>query len=112
MALSLWFEPTRSIENAMDERRGPYSGQVTHVPCRTCRTPVLLEAAKMTLTATHAELRCPRCDALVRVRRSDKQMELDGIWTIACYAEEWEPASDPEPDPAPKRFFRAKRTSA
>ena len=104
--------PPQSIENVMDERRGPYTGQVTHVPCRTCRTPVLLEAARMTLTATHAELRCPRCDALVRVRRSDKETELDGIWTIACYAEEWEPLPDPEPAPEPKRFFRAKRTSA
>jgi hypothetical protein len=107
---TLTVRPSLPIEEVMDERRGHYSGQVTHVPCRTCSSPVLLEAARMTLTSTHAELRCPKCDAPVRVRRADKEKELDGIWTIACYAEEWQPLV--EPDPEPKRFLRGKRSSA
>jgi len=86
----------------MEERRGPLSGQVTHVKCRTCEAHVLLDPAKMVLKATHAELRCPKCDALVMVRQTDVDKTLEGIWSIACYADD----AEPEPAPAKHRFLR------
>jgi hypothetical protein len=73
----------------MEERRGRHSGQVTHVHCRTCDAPVLLDPAKMERKADHAELCCPGCGAAVHVRCTDiDRPRPEGIWSIRAYAEE------------------------
>ena len=79
----------------MEERRGPHSGQVTHVNCRRCHAPVLLDPDKMERKADHVELRCPHCGAQVPVRFTDiDRARPEGIWSIGCYAEE--PGTEPE----------------
>jgi hypothetical protein len=84
----------------MDERRGPDSGQVTHVRCPTCSAPVLLDPVRMELRATHAILRCTECGGEVPVRTTDiDRLAPQGIWAIASYAE----ASGREPPEKPKR---------
>ncbi|HZQ56518.1 MAG TPA: hypothetical protein VFA84_00700 [Acidimicrobiales bacterium] len=71
----------------MSERRGRGSGHVTHVRCRACDVPVLLDPNAMVLKEAHAELRCPACGAVVPVRRNDAyRRPPDGIWGIASYS--------------------------
>jgi hypothetical protein len=89
----------------VEERRGRRSGQVSHVDCRRCHDPVLLDPAKMERKADHVELRCPHCDAVVPIRVTDMDRPApEGVWAIGCYAEE----SPSEPEPV-GGFFRRHR---
>jgi hypothetical protein len=53
------------------ERRNRGSGQVTHVACRNCSAPVLLDPTRIRAKAARVELRCPACGAPVPVRHDD-----------------------------------------
>jgi endogenous inhibitor of DNA gyrase (YacG/DUF329 family) len=91
----------RSAPTATDlivmERRRPGPAASTHVKCPHCQTMVLLDPAKMHLRDIGAELPCPRCGSHVPARRSDAfGSGPDGIWTLACYADD---GSDEEPPP-------------
>jgi hypothetical protein len=55
------------------ERRRIGTGQVSHVACRSCSAPVLLDPATMTVSAFGVVLRCAACDAMVPVRRYDPE---------------------------------------
>jgi len=69
------------------ERRGRGSGKVSHVECRECGAPVLIDSRVMVVKETHAELRCPACGAVVPVRRNDAfRGAPDGIWAIDTYS--------------------------
>jgi hypothetical protein len=89
----------KSVDFMTVERRNPGGGKTREVTCVACGVRVLLEPSKMRLRATHAELGCPACNAVLPVRRSDAYVGLqdDVAWTIASYAETWQPVADPEP---------------
>jgi hypothetical protein len=55
------------------ERRGHGTGQVSHVACRSCAAPLLLDPAAMTTSTEGTALRCPACGGTVPVRRSDTE---------------------------------------
>ena len=59
------------------ERRGHGTGQVTHVACRECSTPVRLDPAKMDANADadSVTLPCEVCGASVPVRCSDPERD-------------------------------------
>jgi len=67
---------------------------VTHITCRSCGAPILLDPARVTRRPTHAEVICPACDATVAVRLIDAdRAALAGVWSVACYADDEEPAT-------------------
>ena len=72
----------------MQERRALHSWRVTQVDCGVCQAPVPLEATKMVMRATHAELQCPACGALVPVRHTDMDITAGGIWTCASHEDD------------------------
>ena len=60
------------------ERRGRGSGRVTHVRCRECSAPVLLDPTQMDTEGDPVTLRCEACGASVPVRQFDA--EWDSGW--------------------------------
>ncbi len=55
------------------ERRRHGTGQVTHVGCRSCASPVLLDPSVMSAGSAGPELRCAACGAPVPVRHGDPE---------------------------------------
>jgi hypothetical protein len=58
------------------ERRGRHSGGVSHVDCRVCGAPVLLDPRRIRRRSDRSELTCTGCRAVLAIRRTDADRVL------------------------------------
>jgi hypothetical protein len=87
------------------------SADAPHVACRQCQALVAFDPNRMRLRHTSAEVVCPRCSLVMRVRRGDTRRDVAGgtVWVLSSYAGQQEDSSPTERERAARWVHRQRR---